>query len=129
VRVYFLDRPLTDEEIDFVQHALKTTVEQVRIPHVLPAADTTKGYAGRPLLDDTLVTKHLRIAGIRPDQGSQVGLVIPRDMHWYAALAHGIYNETGFYPYLIQTAEHREQIGNPGEIRIMDMEGLAGGKD
>lgn len=128
MRVYFLDGPLSDREIDFVEEALNNKIEQVRIPHVMPAADVTDGYSNRPLLDDALVSKHLRKAGINRDQGNQVALVIPLDTHWYAALAHAIHNETGFYPYLIQTTEHRQRIGNPGEIRIINMQGLAGDK-
>ena len=123
MRVYFLDRLLTNQEIDFVEDALNTKIEQVQIPHVLPA-DITGGHPDRPLSDEALVAKHLRKAGIIRDQGSRVALVMPLDMHWYSSLAFAIHNETGFYPYLIQTAQHRKHIGNPGEIRIIDMHGL-----
>jgi hypothetical protein len=126
VRVYFLDRPLNDEETEFVENALGYKIEQVRIPYVLPVINYTKAYHDRPLIDDDLVRKHLLKSGISGDKGKQVGLVIPLDMHWYAAFAHAIEKETGIYPYLIQTDEHRASIGNPGYIRIMDMEGLLG---
>jgi len=126
VRVYFLDRPLKGEEIEFVENALGYEIEQVRIPYVLPVINDTKAYHDRPLIDDDLVRKHLLKSGISEDRGKQVGLVMPLDMHWYAAFAHAIEKETGIYPYLIQTGEHKESIGNPGPIRIIDMEGLLG---
>jgi hypothetical protein len=129
MRVYYLDRELTMEEAEFVQQALELTerIEQVRIPHILPAPDPDGGHRGRPLLDDEILEKHLIKAGIMHDYGNKVCLVIPKDMHWYGALSHTIFNITGFYPYLVQTKDHRERINNPGEIRILDMHGMMPG--
>jgi hypothetical protein len=126
MRIYYLDRELSKEEIEFVQQALDLTepIEQVRIPHILPVADPDDGHRGRPLLDDEILRRHLVKAGIIRDYGKHVCLVIPKDMHWYVALSHTIFNITGFYPYLIQTNDHRERIKNPGEIRILDMHGI-----
>jgi hypothetical protein len=126
MRIYYLDRKLTDEEAKFVEEALKLTepIEQVRIPHILPASDPDGGHRARPLLDDELLSGHLKKAGIMRDYGRQVCLVISQDMHWYGALSHAIFNTTGFYPYLVQTKDHRERISNPGEIRITDMHGM-----
>jgi hypothetical protein len=129
MRVYYLDRPLTEEEAKFVEAILETKIEQIRIPFVLPAAEVAKWHNKRPMIDDKLVSKNLIKAGIENDEGNQVGLVIPLDMHWYAAFTFAIEHMTGFLPYLIQTAEHRASIGQKGNIRIMDMEGLSGGKD
>ena len=53
--------------------------------------------------------------------------MIPREMHWYAGLYEAIYALTGFYPFVVQTAEHRQNIGNPGYIRIFDMHGMMAG--
>lgn len=103
---------------------LTERIEQVRIPHILPAPDPDGGHRGRPLLDDEILEKHLIKAGIMRDYGKRVCLVIPRDMHWYGALTEAIFKITGFYPYLVQTKDHRERINNPGEIRILDMHGM-----
>ena len=126
MRVYYLDRKLTGEEARFVEEALELTepIGQIRIPHILPAPDSDGGHRGRPLFDDEIVEKHLVKAGILLDYGKQVCLVIPQDMHWYAALSKAIFKKTGFYPHLVQTKDHRERINNPGEIRIIDMHGM-----
>lgn len=126
MRVYYLDRKLTDEEARFVEEALELTepIEQVRIPHILPAPAPDGGHRARPLMDDEILNSHLKKADIMRDYGRQVCLIIPQDMHWYGALIHAIFNITGFYPYLVQTKDHRERINNPGEIRIIDMHGM-----
>jgi len=126
MRAYFLDRPLTDSEIEFVEEALETSVEQIRIPFILPVTNAKEGYKDRPLIDDNLTSKNLLNAGILRDKDKQVALVMPLDMHWYAAFTFVIEKMTGSFPYLIQTAEHRESIGNKGGIRIIDMERLVG---
>jgi hypothetical protein len=129
MKVYYLDRPLTEEEAKFIQNTLETSIEQIRIPFILPAAKPTEYYNDRPMIDDKLVSNNLIKAGIKKDRGNQVGLVIPLDMHWYTAFTFAIEKMTGFHPYLIQTAEHRESIGQKGNIRIIDMEGLLGSED
>jgi hypothetical protein len=106
---------------------LTEPVDQVRIPHILPASDPDGGHSGRPLLDDEILKRHLAKAGIIRDYGKQVCLVIPKDMHWYVALSHTIFSITGFYPYMVQTNDHRERFKNPGEIRILDMHGIISG--
>ena len=129
MRLYFLDRPLTDSEIEFVEEALETSIEQIRIPFILPVTNAKESYKDRPLINDNVTSKNLLNAGILRDKGKQVALVMPLDMHWYAAFTFTIEKMTGSFPYLIQTAEHRESIGNKGRIRIIDMEGLAGDED
>ncbi len=129
MRVYYLDRALNDEEVTFFSEALETAVEQIQIPHVLPAPHLDGGHPVRAILDHETVVKHLRKAGISQDSGKQVGLVIPNDDHWHAAFNKAICLETGYYPYNIQTAEHRRLLGVPGDMRILDFDGLAGRKD
>jgi len=34
---------------------------------------------------------------------------------------------TGARPYLLQTEGQRDSVGNPGALRVVDMEGLAAG--
>lgn len=126
MRVYYLDKELAKEEAEFVKETLELTepVDQIRIPHILPAPDPDGGHRARPIMDDEILERHLKKAGILRDYGKQVCLVIPKDMHWYGALTEAIFKITGFYPYLVQTKDHRKRINNPGEIRILDMHGM-----
>ena len=57
MRIYYLDRELSEKEIEFVQQVLELTepIHQVRIPHILPAPDPDGGHRGRPLLDDEIL--------------------------------------------------------------------------
>ena len=126
IRVYYLDRQLSPDEVQIVTEDLEAVVEQVRLPHVLPAPVREAGYSDRPLADVETVAPLLATAGIASDPGEQVALVVPKDQHWYLALSEAIYRETGFHPYLIQTAEQREHTGNPGELRVLDAHGLMG---
>lgn len=129
-RIYYLEEPLSDEDASFVSDELFEGRKpvQVRIPHVLPV------LSDGPLTMEThkdherLLRKHLRTAGIAADANTQVVLVAPRDMHWYSALSGAVAAETGVYPWLVQTKSQRDVIGNPGEVRILDMEGLFGRK-
>ena len=126
MRIYYLERALDIHEITWVEEAFASEgkIEQIRIPHVLPAPNANGSYMGRPLFDNEVIEGNLKKSGILKDYGKQVSIVIPKDMHWYAALGEAIYKLTGYYPYLIQTHDHREYINNPGEIRIIDMHGL-----
>ena len=123
IRAYYVDLPLSGGELKEVSELVNGPVEQVRIPHVLPVVDTS-----RPILDEDAVLEHLRRAGILREAGRQVLFVAPRDSHWTAAFGRAIERLTGSPPYLIQTKGQRQAVGNPGELRILDMRGLAGGK-
>lgn len=130
MRVYYLDEPLSEDDALFVQEAMESTSElqHVRIPHVLPHEPPTwdeKAYRKH----DRLLRSALKNAGISTDKGRQVLLVAPKHMYWYSVLIHAVYAETGAFPWLIQTSQHREAIGNPGETRILDTQGLMGLKE
>ena len=123
IRAYYLYVALSEKELQGVSELMHEAVEQVRIPHVLPVVD-----ASRPILDDEAVLEHLRKAGVFRETGHQLLFVAPRDPHWTAAFGRAIERLTGSLPYLIQTEGHRQAVGNPGGLRILDMQGLAGGK-
>ena len=126
MKAYYLDRPLTEEELQFVFETLQEPVEQVRIPYVLPIPDPIRGYSDRPMLDDALFRRHLHSVGIERDRGKKVALVLPKGIHWSVSLLEAIRKETGVCPYLIQTADQRESIDNPGSLRILNPQGLMG---
>ncbi len=123
IRAYYVEQALSKSELAEVTELMQEAVEQVCIPHVLPVVD-----ASRPLLDDELVLEHLKKAGILRDGGRQVLFVAAREPHWTDAFTRGIERLTGSLSYLIQSEGQRRSIGNPGSLRILDMEGLAGGK-
>jgi len=79
------------------------------------------------MIDEAAAIPPLRSAQIDRDIGQRVGLIVPDNPHWYAGFSHAIHTLTGFFPYLIQTAEHRAKRGNEGYLRILDMHGLMGG--
>lgn len=126
IHSYYLDRPLTAEEVEFVSEALAAEIEQVRIPHVFPLPDRKQGLADGVSSDAAAIASNLVKAGIRADSGQQVALVVPKSSHHHLVLNEAILNATGFYPYIIQTAEQREQMGNPGDLRVLDTHGLMG---
>ena len=123
MRAYYLDVPLTDDQLREVAELMHEAIEQIRVPHVLPVVDSS-----RPILDDDVILDHLRRAGLLRDTGRRVLLVAPRDSHWLTAFGRGIRRITGSLPYLVQTEGQRESVGNPGRLRIVDMQGLAGGR-
>lgn len=129
MRVYFFDSPLSNEDVLFVQDALDVlgSVDQVRIPHVLPA-EQPEWSEENFRKHQALVCAALRNAGIAKDRGVQVVLVAPRHMYWYSVLLHATYAETGAFPWLVQTASQRAAIGNEGATRILDTHGLMGFK-
>ena len=123
MRVYCLDEPPSSEELADLADMLDPEVELVRIPHLIPDGSDVSlelALAGREDVARIL----LKAAGILADYGRRVGFVIPRDMVSYSAFGEAIFGLTGFYPYLVQTASHREKIGNPGCLRVIDMHGM-----
>jgi len=127
MRIYYFDSPLSREDVSFVVEALGVTgaCEQVRIPHVLPTE--LPAWSEQDFLKhQALLGSALQNAGIRKDRGQQVTLVAPAQMYWYSVLLHAVYNETGIFPWLVQTKEQRDAIGNPGETRLLDTHGLMG---
>ena len=130
MRVYYFDAPLSDEDLAFVQEAMesRTAPIQIRVPHVLPVVTSAWGQAEYHR-HERLLTRALRNCGIAKDSGTQVLLVAPAHMYWYSVLASAVYQQTGAYPWLVQTSAQRASIGNPGETRILDMHGLMGLKE
>lgn len=131
VHIYYLEQPLSNEDVQFVAEELGggEEIEQVRIPYVLPVLSEEGLSMEKHRKHEDLLRKHLRSAGIGRDRNRQIILVAPCNMHWYSALSGAVEAETGQYPWLVQTAAQRAAIGNPGETRILDMEGQFGRKD
>jgi hypothetical protein len=129
-RVYYLEEPLSSDDAEFVSEQLFSgaPISQVRIPHVLPTLTDGSLSESRHRRHEQLLRKSLRMAGIGTDRDTQVVLVAPNIIYWHAVLSGAVEAETGMYPWMVQTKSHRDAIDNPGETRILDMEGLFGRK-
>ena len=129
-RIYYLEEPLSESDTAFVsKHVFAGRIPtQVRIPHVLPVLETGALSQDAHQKHEKLLRKNLRGVGIGADRNKQVALVAPRNMYWNAAISTAVEAETGVYPWLVQTSDQLRAIGNPGETRILDMEGLFGRK-
>lgn len=136
VKSYYMDEPLNRNELSEVEWMLsvretgaeevKVRIEQVRIPHVLPAP-TQEGHYPEPL--ETYVEiarRNLKRAGIRADCGRQVAWVLPREFHWAGVFQAAIFEETGFYPMAVQRWNCTGGGCERGEVRIVDGQALAG---
>jgi hypothetical protein len=128
MRIYYLEAPLSDEDVYFVQEELEIEGEaqQVRVPFVLPVHTELFTQQAHERHERQLV-RYLRKVGIEQDGGKQVVLVAPNDMYWHSVLIAAVYKVTGIYPYLVQTEAQRASIDNPGPTRLLDMHGLMDG--
>ena len=124
ISTYYIDRPLTAEETVEVEEALDRKVEQVQIPYLVPAPDYQRNLADDIFSGAASLSPVLVKAGIRADTGKQVALVVPKDQDIHLMLCEALHEATGFHPYIIQTSEQREAIGNPGYLRVTDMHGM-----
>jgi hypothetical protein len=113
----YLDDPLQKRDWQEIQAACREPVEALRIPW-LKSASESPHQSGDP----RLVLPHLRRLQLDKQQGRRVLLVAPLDLHWCQGLTEAIREVTGAYPLLIQTERHREMVGIPGPMRIIDME-------
>jgi hypothetical protein len=130
MRIYYLEEPLGDKDVAFVGECfqLSRPPTQVRIPYVLPVIETAADYVQQRQQQERLLSNHLRAAGVHLEP-EQIVLVAPKDQHWCMALVGSVAFVSGKYPYLVQTAAHREAIGNPGATRVIDTQGLMGGRE
>lgn len=127
---YYLDEPLNDEELQFAQQTLlgpwakfKTkakSIEQKRVPLVLPVPDEQGIYAEDREQRAERVRKNLRHAGIRNDNNHQVIWVMPRDTEWDAIFQFAIREETGFAPFVAQRWFVENDIPVRSKMRIVD---------
>jgi hypothetical protein len=131
---YYLDEPLTDDELAFVQQTLigpwakfKTkagSLVQKRVPAVLPAPNAHGRYEESREQRAERMRANLRHAGIRNDNGCQVVWVMPRDPEWDAIFQFAIREETGFAPFVAQRWFVDSGVPVRGSIRVIDTQML-----
>lgn len=123
IRAYFLDEPLSESEVAEVTEEMGIDVVQVRIPRLLPLPTILKdGSQAMPDSAEEAPIAALKSAGILQDTGRRVCLVAPSSTQWNARFADAIGRLTGHFPYLIQTERQRRAIGNPGSLRILNLD-------
>lgn len=127
MNLYYIEDPLSAKELDEVKEMMGNGIKEVRVPYVLPTSDSNLSLEEQLRLDTDSAIKILKNAGIACDYGKRVALVIPSDMLHYAALIEAIAVTTGYYPFLVQTEQHRTSINNAGPLRIIDVDRLTRG--
>ncbi len=107
VKCYFIDEPLSTGEVAEVEGLITpcdddvsggVSLEQVRVPFVLPVPEHGGGYQKSPGELIESARGNLRNAGIEAESGSQVIWITPKDLIWASIFQTAIYNETGFFP-------------------------------
>lgn len=134
---YYLDTPLNNEEMQFTQQALlgpwakfktgATSLEQKRVPLVLPIPDDHGVYSDDREHRAALVCNNLRHAGIKADSGRQVVWVTPSDSDWDAIFQFAIRSETGIAPFVAQRWSLQDGEYKKREFRIIDTQMLLRG--
>jgi hypothetical protein len=122
MRVYYLENPLSASEIAEVERLMGWSVELERVACLLPAGELVDGVERIPGAHEAPVAP-LKAAGILTDYGQRTALVAFSPHHWTVEFVEAIGRLTGCWPYLIQTENSRSEIGNPGELRVLDMDG------
>ncbi len=134
---YYLDEPLSDNELQFVAQTLigpwakfrtdAGALVQKRVPAVLPLPDEHGIYAHSREERADSVRAHLRHAGIHADHGRQVVWVTPHDSDWDAIFQFAIREETGFAPFVAQRWFHDSGTPVRGSLRVVDTQMLLHG--
>jgi hypothetical protein len=136
MRVYYLDEPLSKQELGVLKKALVQleglksiqSIEQVRVPDVLP----TPGKDG--LFEEDLfqlahsAKKNLFRARLERDAGIQVTWVVPEDTHWGVIFQQAMYEITGFFPYIVQRWQYEGDRLVRGNVRVLDGHEMIVGK-
>lgn len=119
IRAYVLDEPLADADRAAVERELGLIVEPVA---VTPLRVVSAELESPTAPDARRVRPLLRAAGIARDHGRRTILVAPADLAWSNALADAITLETGRYPIIVETQQVRSRVGDPGPLRVVDIE-------
>jgi hypothetical protein len=139
MRIYYLDLPLTDDELSIVKELLDQEespeivgeLEQIRVPYVLPTPDRDgKWKTGDTTAHVEHVKKNLMKSGVLKDSGRQIAFVVPEQIYWGSVIQLAIYEMTGFYPYAIQPWIYDEIEGRiRRDLRVINGHGMMGGKE
>ncbi len=134
---YYLDEPLSDDELAFATRVLigpcarfpteAHGLRQVRVPAVLPLPDAQGRFAQGREERARQMRQNLRHAGVHADAGRRVLWVMPHDSEWDAIFRFAIREETGFGPFVAQRwFDHGTQRVRGG-LRVIDTDMLLRG--
>ncbi|RJG07646.1 hypothetical protein D3870_18055 [Noviherbaspirillum cavernae] len=134
---YYIDDALDEEELQFVAQTLlgpwarfktgATSLQQKRVPLVLPAPDADGAYGHDREYRADRIRNNLRHAGIRTDCGRQVVWVTPRDAEWDAIFQFAIRTETGHAPFVAQRWSVQDGVPVRCALRVIDTQMLLRG--
>lgn len=134
---YYLDEPLIDAELQFVQQTLvgpwakfktgATALQQKRVPGVLPAPDANGRYGASREHRAEIVRGNLKHADIAADAGRQVVWLMPKDSEWDAIFQFAIREETGYGPFAVQRWFMENATPVRRELRVFDTQLLLRG--
>jgi hypothetical protein len=116
MRVYYLDTPLSLDEVRELEELMGWAVEQIRVPFLLPEG---RGV----LVDQKVPIAPLKAAGILKDYGQRCALVqmTSDTVYWTTQFTEAIGRLTGRWPYLIQTKSSLAAVGTD-DFRVLDMD-------
>jgi hypothetical protein len=118
MRLYYLDAPLSSDEIRELEELMHWHVEQVRVPFLLPEGRGAE-------LDKDVPVAPLKAAGILIEYGQRCAFlqISGAKVYWTAQFVEAIGRLTGRLPYMVQTERSRAAIGKEGGLRVLDMDG------
>jgi hypothetical protein len=135
---YYLDEPLSPEERELAEQSLlgknarfptsATSMIEKRVPYILPIPGDDGMSSSDPTAHIQLIKRNLRKAGIRADGGEQVLFVLPKGIRWGAIFQIAIHQETGYSPFTLQRWYYDGDQPERREPRIVDVQGLMGGR-
>ena len=121
MRVYYLSEPLSASELAELEDPLDWSIELVRVPYLLPAAKLIDGVERVSSVHDAPIAP-LKAVGILKYYGQRTALAPFCSHHCTAEFVDPVARLTGRWPYLIQAEKVRNEIGDPGELRILDLD-------
>lgn len=133
IKCFYLDDLLSSEDEQFTLEALASmgaidkssvaSLEYCRVPSVFPA--DFKGFGSSDSLQKAIqsVRKHLRNAGARQGD-SQPVWIMPKDTARGGLFTMAFFEETGFYPYVVQRWRFEDGELKQGPARLINSHGM-----
>lgn len=123
--VYFVDRPLTDDQVTELGRILRglyclrllSPLRQQRLPILLPVPDSDGRYSLRLRAYAPLLTEHFRRVGLAIH--TPAALVLPHGNHLAGAIALALRNVLGMPPYLVTRRSDESE-----SVRVIHASGM-----
>lgn len=119
MQAYYLNEPLSEEEVAEVAELTGWTVTQVRVPYLMPSDESAAIDLEQQLRAPMLA---LRAAGLLTQYGKQVALIGCLPVHVNTLFVEAIARVTGRYPYLVQTKAMLEALEVSDSLRVLNLD-------